>query len=173
MYFDDYERRQSYEWKFVVVLWTPLAAGIGFMLKDSQLFFNPLSILSLSIALALLHAFWQYNLARSNSGDIQAFRDVADNLRLGVGFKEYDKDYPAKPDPWWRSRRWSHWTYMFITILLLIGVNGVNGVNRSNRSIVVPVPKAAIAALRERASQANNTPVREAQAILKDALSSD
>lgn len=160
-YFDNFSRRQSYEWKMVVVLWTPIVLYIGYGLTERLVYVPmPFAVVA-AIAYLAVHCFWQFNLARRNAGDINAFRDIADHMREIVGLKAFEARY-AVGQSGLRMKDWGHRTYLIITVLLLVGANMLN-VTADEAWVVMP--RDIVAKVKEKAKQ-DNTSFEEAMSAL-------
>jgi len=112
--YQHYLRRQTYEWKMCVTIWTPLVAMIGIILTkpDVHIGLVPLAIASLFIL--AIHIIWQLNLKKSNDLDLERARKYEKRLSdfVGVEIRQERKGRLI-------FQGWSHYIYVSITIGLV------------------------------------------------------
>lgn len=139
---DSFYRRQSYEWKWCVAIWTPLLAFIGIALKESHVWIPWHWMVPMAILLLVLHIVWQVNLKNSNDNDNNKMYEFENNMREVVGlevwkkskggkFLERLKNAFKKPKDLLVIKGWSHWIYIIISAGLILTACYVNSYQRS------------------------------------------
>ncbi len=122
--FENWLRRQTYEWKMCITIWTPLVGFLGILVTQRHVWF-PWPPLAVVLTLwAAIHIVWQMNLKKSNDIDIAKMRSLcnmhAPDKRTGILV------FP----------NWSHILYVVITLGLITSVLYTNSVKRSGIAVL-------------------------------------
>lgn len=137
--FDNYLRRQTYEWKMCVTIWAPIVAFIGISLMNPHVWMPWIPMIIASIFLAGVHILWQRNLKKSNDIDNSKIRECESDMRGLVGLTESEG-----PKGFLIFKGWSHWIYITMSLALIAIALYVNGTKRTK---IVPLPADIIKAL--------------------------
>ena len=130
--YEHYLRRQTYEWKMCITIWTPLVAIIGIILTKSHVSIEMFPLAITSFVILGIHIVWQRNLKKSNDLDLERDQKYADEIRelVGVEIKQERKGIGI-------FKGWSHYIYVFITAGLIVTSFYVNYIQRK-QIIVLP-----------------------------------
>ena len=132
---DNFHRRQSYEWKWCIAIWTPLLAFIGLALKESHVWMPWYWMVPVAILLFLLSIVWQVNLKNSNDKDCDKMYDFEGKMRMLIGLEPWREPPKLKFLEKLKNsliiKGWSHWIYIIITAGLIFTACYVNSYQRS------------------------------------------
>ena len=130
--YQHYLRRQTYEWKMCVTIWTPLVAIIGIILTKSNVHIGMIPLAIASFFILGIHIVWQLNLKKSNDLDLERARKYEQEIKEFVGM-EIKQERNGKLI----FEGWSHYIYVVITAGL---VATSFYVNYSQRQKIITLP---------------------------------
>jgi len=130
--YQHYLRRQTYEWKMCITIWTPLVATIGIILTKSNVHIGMIPLAIASFSILAIHIVWQLNLKKSNDLDLERAGKYEQEIKKFVGM-EIKQERNGKLI----FKGWSHCIYVVITILL---VSTSFYVNYSQRQKIITLP---------------------------------
>ena len=129
--FENWVRRQTYEWKMCITIWTPLVAFLGILLTQRHVWFPWPPLVALLMLWAVIHVVWQRNLKQSNDVDVRKMHRYEDKRRALCNVHvSYNRDgFLVFPN-------WSHVLYVVITIGLIVAVLYANSFKRSGITVL-------------------------------------
>ena len=139
--FNDYLRRQTYEWKMCITIWTPIVAFIGISLMNPYVWLPDYILWIASGVVLILHILWQRNLMKANETDRVKVRKYETHIISLLGLQETERCSGK-----FVYKHWSHYTYLSITLALLLVALFIN--SDLKRSIL-PLPNDIVAKLSE------------------------
>lgn len=131
-FYQHFLRRQTYEWKMCITIWTPLVAIIGIILTKSNVHIEMFPLVIISIFILFIHILWQRNLKKSNDLDLERAREYEKEIQKFVGM-EIGQERKGTLI----FKGWSHYIYVFITVGL---VATSFYVNYSQPQKIIPLP---------------------------------
>jgi hypothetical protein len=127
--FEDYKRRQAYEWKMCYAIWTFVLGFIVFTVTNPTILISCSFLTGGALIILGIHISWQKSMQRANDHNKDKIFECEE-----VMYKLLEAEPWDKPDGY--KKGWSHYIYVLITLVLIsfafIIVN-----NRDNRIVVL------------------------------------
>lgn len=130
--YQHYLRRQTYEWKMCITIWTPLVAIIGIILTQPTVHIGMVPLIIASFFILGIHIVWQLNLKKSNDLDLERVRKYEQEIKdlIGINIQQERKGKLI-------FQGWSHYIYVIITAGLILTAFYVN-YNHHQKVITLP-----------------------------------
>ncbi len=130
--YQHYLRRQTYEWKMCITIWTPLVATIGIILTKSNVHIGMIPLAIASVFIFCIHIVWQANLKKSNDLDIERTKKYETEIKKFVGMETNEERNGI-----FIFSGWSHYIYVLVTAGLIATSFYVN---YSQRQEIITLP---------------------------------
>ena len=130
--YQHYLRRQTYEWKMCITIWTPLVAIIGIILTKPNVDIGMIPLAISSFFILGIHVVWQLNLKKSNDLDLERARNYEQEIKKFACI-EIKQERKGKLI----FQGWSHYIYVIITAGLIATSFYVN---HSQRQKIITLP---------------------------------
>jgi hypothetical protein len=144
-YWAQFERRRDFEWKLSFAVWTVLATLVGFLLtKDvvlSRVWLTG-SCALFSVALFVLHLYWQRKIANRNDLDRDISRFCENVITSFLGIPDLPAELLQKREDLKKAKglkNYSHRFQLAMTLVLGLALIGVSSA-RSDLSNLAPFP---------------------------------
>jgi len=125
--YQHYLRRQTYEWKMCITIWTPLVAIIGIILTKPNVDIGMIPLAIASFFILGIHVVWQLNLKKSNDLDLERVQKYEQEIKKFACI-EIKQERKGKLI----FQGWSHYIYVIITAGLIATSFYVNHSYRRN-----------------------------------------
>ena len=125
--YQHYLRRQTYEWKMCITIWTPLVAIIGIILTKPNVDIGMIPLAIASFFILGIHVVWQLNLKKSNDLDLERVQKYEQEIKKFACI-EIKQERKGKLI----FQGWSQYIYVIITAGLIVTSFYVNHSHRQN-----------------------------------------